>query len=340
MKNIAEGIKAFGNKEVLFGALNLIPASIGLIAMIPGTLGAKLIETLIKGEKFQENMYGLAYGIEAFSSKKVFLGALGLLAASAGLVAMIPGVIGGLLIGASAEFIATGLEVLGGGLEAFGTMAATGIPFIGVGLLGAFTLALIPLGYALNLAAPAIKAFGDAAATIFTSLGALDIPHLLAIGPALTMIGVGLASLGAGGVIAAIGSFLGGDPIKKIERLAASGNGLQAAATGLQGVASALTQVSTALASIDTTKLEALGGFATKMSIGTVVKGITDLITAPVKAIGSMVGGGENKENAEMIKAIHEVRDAINKLYAKDTSIHMDGKKVGTTLSQSSHKVA
>jgi hypothetical protein len=56
MKNIAEGIKAFGNKEVLFGALNLIPSSIGLIAMIPGVLGAKLIETLIKGEKFQENM--------------------------------------------------------------------------------------------------------------------------------------------------------------------------------------------------------------------------------------------------------------------------------------------
>jgi hypothetical protein len=312
--------------------------------MIPGVLGAKLIETLIKGEKFQENMYGLAYGIEAFGSKKVLLGSLGLVAASVGLIAMIPGVVGGLLLGASAEFIAAGLEVLGGGLEAFGMIAETGIPFLGVGLLAAFTASLIPLGYALNLAAPAIKAFGDAAATIFTSLGALDIPHLLAIGPALTMIGVGLASLGAGGVIAAIGSFLGGDPIKKIERLAASGDGLQAAATGLQGVATALTQVSSALASIDISKLEALGGFATKMSIGTVVKGITDFITAPVKAVGEAIGGGgENKgnaENAEMIKAINQVRDAVNKLHAKDTTINMDGKKVGTTLSQNSHKVA
>ena len=41
-----------------------------------------------------------------------------------------------------------------------------------------------------------------------------------------------------------------------------------------------------------------------------------------------------------MIAAIKEVRDAINKLYSKDSAIHMDGKKVGTTLAQGSHKVA
>jgi hypothetical protein len=41
-----------------------------------------------------------------------------------------------------------------------------------------------------------------------------------------------------------------------------------------------------------------------------------------------------------MISAINEVRDAVNKLYSKDTSINMDGKKVGTTLTQGSYKVA
>jgi len=41
-----------------------------------------------------------------------------------------------------------------------------------------------------------------------------------------------------------------------------------------------------------------------------------------------------------MITAINEVRDAVNKLYSKDQSINMDGKKVGTTLVQGSYKVA
>jgi hypothetical protein len=41
-----------------------------------------------------------------------------------------------------------------------------------------------------------------------------------------------------------------------------------------------------------------------------------------------------------MITAINEVRTAVDRLYNKDTSINMDGKKVGTTLVQGSYKVA
>jgi hypothetical protein len=227
---------------------------------------------------------------------------------------------------------------------------------IAIGILG---IALIPLAYALNLAAPAIEAFGnvilkvftgigivikaaaDGISTIFTSLTNVDVSKLLAIGPALIMVGLGLASLGAGSVIGAIGAFLGGDPIAKIERLAASGDGLQKAATGLQGVATALTQVASALAGIDVSKLEALDKFASNRSSDSVVGGITSFLTAPIKAIGSMVeGAGGGNGNTEMVKAINEVRDSVNKLYAKDSSIHMDGKKVGTTLTQGSHKVA
>jgi hypothetical protein len=63
---------------------------------------------------------------------------------------------------------------------------------------------------------------------------------------------------------------------------------------------------------------------------------------------GTNLGGKEGKENISipqidltpMITAINEVRDAVNKLYNKDTSINMDGKKVGTTLVQGSYKVA
>jgi hypothetical protein len=62
---------------------------------------------------------------------------------------------------------------------------------------------------------------------------------------------------------------------------------------------------------------------------------------------GTDLGGGDGGKGISpsinltpMISAINEVRDAVNKLYSKDTSINMDGKKVGTTLTQGSYKVA
>jgi hypothetical protein len=73
-------------------------------------------------------------------------------------------------------------------------------------------------------------------------------------------------------------------------------------------------------------------------------------LVAPALSALGIGGGGGNKEegikgaispdSTAMIAAINEVKDAINKLYSKDSSIHMDGKKVGTTMTQSSHKVA
>jgi len=244
-----------------------------------------------------------------------------------------------------------GVALVGLSLVAMALGKAKGAILEGAVAVGILGVALIPLAYALNLAAPAIEAFGNvilkaftgigtvitAAAngisTIFGSLQNVDATKLLAIGPALIGIGVGLASLGAGGVIAAIGSFLGGDPIKKIEALAASGDGLQKAATGLQGVAVGLTQVATALSAIDTSKLEALSDFSTQMSIGSAVKGITDFITAPIKAIEGAIGGGGTPDNAPMIAAINEVRDGINKLYTKNNDVYIDSVKV-TTASQ------
>jgi hypothetical protein len=242
-----------------------------------------------------------------------------------------------------------------------GSPMIVGFVEAGAFALGSLGLALIPFALAARIATPAIQAFGDVLTKAFTGLGTVitaaangistifgslqnvDATKLLAIGPALIGIGVGLAALGAGGVINAIGSFLGGDPIKKIEALSASGDGLQNAAAGLQGVAIGLTQVATALAAIDTSKLEALSDFSTQMSIGSAVKGITDFITAPIKAVGETIGGEAGvttPDNTAMITAINEVRDAVNKLYAKDTSINIDGKKVGTTLSQNSYKSA
>jgi hypothetical protein len=59
---------------------------------------------------------------------------------------------------------------------------------------------------------------------------------------------------------------------------------------------------------------------------------------------GTDLGGGESMgpsiDLTPMITAINEVKVAIDRLYSKDTSVNMDGKKVGTTLTQGSYKVA
>jgi hypothetical protein len=61
---------------------------------------------------------------------------------------------------------------------------------------------------------------------------------------------------------------------------------------------------------------------------------------------GTDLGGGEGKESipsidlTPMIAAINEVKAAIDKLYSKDQSVNMDGKKVGSTLVQGSYKAA
>jgi hypothetical protein len=54
----------------------------------------------------------------------------------------------------------------------------------------------------------------------------------------------------------------------------------------------------------------------------------------------SILGGGGNIDLTLMITAINEVRAATDRLYSKDQSINMDGKKVGSMLVQGSYKLA
>jgi hypothetical protein len=233
---------------------------------------------------------------------------------------------------------AAGLLIFGGAVFGLGAlMMVPGAQFLfGAGLLALIALggAMIILGYGMKSVAEG----GQGITELFKSLTELDIAKLTAIAPALGTIGEAILKLGAGSLLAGIGEKLGGGPVGIIKGIAESGDGLQKAATGLQGVATALTQVSTALSTIDTNKLEALEGFATKMTVGSVVKGITDFITAPIKYAGSMmegaVGGSGKGENDPLVKAINEVRDEIKILQGKNTSINLDSVKVSTELNK------
>jgi hypothetical protein len=312
------------------------------------------------GEGIKNTLTGISDGIKSFREVK-FSDIAKLVGASIALVLLTPAVPALLALQfVKGDLIENALTGLGKGLAALGEALSKGQVILGIVVL---TGAMIGLGFALKLAAPGIEAFGKAIkfafegigaiitaaangiSTIFSSLQGVDVTKLLAIGPALIGIGVGLASLGAGGVISAIGAFLGGDPIEKIERLAASGDGLQKTATALQALAGALTGISSALTALDTSKLEALNKFAATQASNSAVSGITDFITAPIKAISGAIGGEKNEiqsgiDLTPMIAAINEVKASIDKLYTKDTTINMDGKKVGTTLVQGSYKSA
>ena len=357
IKDIAKtlGSKVFGKGGVGAGG-STITSSRGLTLTRKATEGADEVTSKTKGG-------GISGFLKGIDMKQVLKGAAAILILSAAL-----------FVAAKAfqEFAEVEWESIAKGGVALAGLA--GVAFllgkmtgpilkgaIAIAILGA---ALIPLSYALNLAAPGIEAFGKAIkstfegigaiitsaatgiATIFGSLQNVDVMKLLAIGPALIGIGVGLAALGGGGILGAIGAFLSGDPIEKLQDLAASGDGLTKTATALQAIAGALIGVSAALASIDVSKLEALDEFSSSQATNSAVKGITDFITAPIKAIGEAIGGGGKEEiNAgidltPMIAAINEVKAAVDRLYSKDQSINMDGKKVGTTLVQGSYKVA
>jgi len=173
LHNLSSGLKSMAGGNVLLGALNMIPASVGLIAMIPGALGAKVLE-LIRGERLQQSLQGLAQGLESMGKGRVALGALVMIPASLGFVAMTAGAIGlaavallGVPAGVGLTGLASGLTALGAGGVFKGVLA--------IGLLGA---SLIPAAYAFSL------------------LSEVDTSKIIAFSIAVPLLGVAAAGLG------------------------------------------------------------------------------------------------------------------------------------------------
>ena len=214
MKNLADGLKKMGAEGVGKGIFNLAMAGPALVLALPSIpfllfMGKVSLTTLYK------NFSALGRGLKTMEGTLAGSGAL-LAFAGAGLlaVASIPFLVTIALIGTAAG---VGLKGLAAGLKALGKGA--GEIIIGIGLLALFNVALIPLGYALGLAAPAIEAFGkaiksafegiatlipvivDGFVTLISSLGGSLGPMLL-LGPALFGIAAGLGAIALAGFMA------------------------------------------------------------------------------------------------------------------------------------------
>ena len=131
LKSLAEGLKAMGNPKVLFGALNLIPTALGMVAMIaaiPGMLGVGLV-----GGMAGTGLLSLAPGLNAMSTTFSGIGALALLGLAG--ITMIAGSVGLGLLGPAGIAAAAGLAALTPALEALGAAMATGLGALGLAAL-------------------------------------------------------------------------------------------------------------------------------------------------------------------------------------------------------------
>lgn len=214
---LAEGVKSLGNSKTLLGALNLIPISLGFIALIPGMIGIKLAE-FVNGVKLTASLTGLAVGLQSLSSPKVLLGAAALTLTSIGFIAMIPALPAMALLGVIGPSAAAGLAVLGPALGSFGAAALPAIP-----IMLAFTGVAIGLGFALKLAAPTIESFGNTVKNVFKGISTListavdsfiklsdsislkAIKNFYLLGPALLVASAGLVAFGASAALAVPG---------------------------------------------------------------------------------------------------------------------------------------
>lgn len=215
MKNLAEGLKEMGAKGVIQGIINLALAGPALVLALP-SIPFLLFMGKVDLKTLPANFKALAEGLS--SMKDTFIGSAALAAFGIAGTIAIPSLIflGGVaVIGAAAK---VGLEMLAAGLKALGKGAAEIL--IGIAVLGAFNVAMIPFAYAMGLAAPYVEAFGVVITSVFTGLATLvgavadgfvklmeavsmeKILPMMLLGPALFGIAAGLMAIGGAGIMA------------------------------------------------------------------------------------------------------------------------------------------
>jgi hypothetical protein len=295
LKDLASGLKAMGNAKVLFGALNLIPTGLGFALMSVG-LPTLFVLSKIDISTVGTGLKSLAKGLSAFGDAKVLAGAGVLVVAGVAFALMTVGALGLAAIALLGVPAGAGLIALGAGLASFGGSAP--IALVGIGLLALFGAALIPLTYALSLLAPLIEAIGKSIGSVVESI--------------------------AKGIASVVGSI--GDLMTKILPLLSMD-----AAAALFSMAGGFIALSAAMASFAVAGLLAIPAM---LAVGTFLEiGGGSVIEA---LNGGGEGGGKEAEdkNAKMDELINEIKALRTDLNSGKISVHMDGKKVTSSVSK------
>lgn len=264
LTSLAGGLSAMGTPQVLFGALNLIPAALGLVTMLPA-IPSLLFLGKVNLTSLVGNMDSLALGLGAMGTiPGVALGSALLIVAGLGFTAMTAGSIGLMLVAGFGAAAGAGLTALGTGLAAFGTTAGT-VGWLGVAVILALSAAFIGFSYGVTLIAEGISTVVNSFTDMFTIIGTNGSSLLLAGAGFLAMaLGVGvltgsLIALGAASILALPGLLILGGVTSM----------LTSTATALQstGGGGGLTATINAINSVDTEKLNALKDLSIWMSL-------------------------------------------------------------------------
>lgn len=255
-----------------------------------------------------------------------------------------------------------------------GPLAKRGLPALGQGIAGFFRAlsksgsaitqgslylaifgaALIPLAFALRLAAPAFNAFANvvvAAGTaikgafdaIFAGLGTLLENITLEKAAALAILGGGFAALGAGIAAGAVGLLL--FPVKKFAKLTQSLSEISQT-SGLSQVVSDLTQMSVALGSVaeslDKVDLQKFKKITTISTLGNLGNAIASRIAKP-RENSSTLEASENSRESQGIRK-ETIEAAAQSIVIKQAQVQASAQQISieqkaTDLSKIEQKI-
>ena len=328
---LSAGLSKMGNKGARQGAINLLVTGAGFVAMTLGSVGMVLTAGL--GHLAGLGLIGLSTGLSAIGTKQAKQGAMSLLLAGVGFAAMTLGVPGMIAISLLSVPVSTGMSILSTALTAFGTAAMNPLVWAGVGLLAALGLALIPMGFALGQAAPAISAFGDVVLSAFNgiasvitavSTGFIDIMNsvtlekigtMMVLGPALLSVSAGLVALG----LAAPFAMLAMIPLMLISAL---GSGLESASAGLSSVGTGIQSIMDSVSMEKIAGLFLLGPALLSASVGLVAFSLAMLAASVGDGISSLFGGG-------IMDTLSELSELSPKLVLVATALTAIGTSLG-----------
>ena len=362
LKSLAEGLKAMGDGKVFAGIGAVALAGPAFIMALP-SIPFLLFMGKVKLKALEENFTGLSAGLQEMS--KAAVGALVMMlvgpALALGLLA-IP-FLAFMSIPAIGPIMQANFTALASGLAAFGNPATAVFVLIGIGLMAALGVAMIPFAFALSLLTPLLEAFGtivvnvmsaippiigaiaDGFVTMFTAITPENALAMMMLGPALLSASVGMIAFSAAMAVGGIMSFFGGGIIDQIKELSEVGPGVAEAGKGLAEVATHIGVISGAMAGLGSlvTPLYALAGGLFSISGGLAAMAFTGLLALPIigglmalaavapalEGLGSVFGGGDDDSGSGSDDAlIEEIRGLRSDIQAQPIMLTIDGKGV------------
>ena len=232
---------------------------------------------------------------------------------------------------------------IAGGLKSFASAGPGLLVFAGFAAVA--TGAIIGIGYALRLAAPAIEAFGKVVTAAFSGLAELatsvfqgfkllldgltldKLAGLYALGPALLAASVGIAAFGS--------SMLFATPaLALLGALAVYANPMSKLGVSLTTVAAGIGKIAESLRSLETEKLNELKDLVVTTAFAAPAVAATGAITELISGITG--ASTEESSNKELLTEIKMLRAAVE----AGGNVYMDGNKVGQAMVLASTKLS